>query len=721
MKKLVTMKSQRLTVLLALSFLLLLSFNSGIHSQTLRNPVLEYCTGTWCPWCPCGKNVVINDILPSIPNAIILAYHGGSDPFVNFDGAGIRTALEFSAYPTGSADRVTGIINYHDGSWFNWMVQRSLIPATVSIQLDKRGYNPVTREYVAQFEFTALEDLSGEFNYNIILIENGVVYPQSTNGTCTPGMSYLPDYHHKWLVRDMMTGVYGEPLINGEWKKDVVITKTLNRILPPVSAPAPDIDRDSCKVVVLVNRNGRPLNSNAEIQQAEQWPMVSGDYKATISTAENEIFGSTTAPTALNAVVKNIGVLADTFHVNVTFNGPDGWSKTYTTMNGTFPLSHVDEFILQAGDSTEINIELNANGIPGVGYADLDFSTVNFSAGSTSWKFVTYGLEVLVVDDEENQHENFAVEALNLTGKNFGVVSSRLVSAAIEAINTFDIIFWMCAAAEPTLTLEEQNVIKTFLDKGGKLYLSGVDIAYELGDPTSPAYSDNSLNFLTNYLHATYVKRDYNVTILEKIEGDIITGGIGFFGLRGGTGGSTINPLNNDYPNQILPADTNAHAIFQYYPKTNDYPAIRANHFGTEGNGKIVFTTFGFESISKTPERNMFAQKIIDWMSLPTGLPDAASSTIPDHFELKQNYPNPFNPETYIGYILPEKNDVRLNIYNQLGQIVRTLINVKQEAGQYEVRWDGNNDQGLPVVSGVYFYRIQAGNFAAVKKLVLLR
>ena len=90
-------------------------------------------------------------------------------------------------------------------------------------------------------------------------------------------------------------------------------------------------------------------------------------------------------------------------------------------------------------------------------------------------------------------------------------------------------------------------------------------------------------------------------------------------------------------------------------------------------------------------------------------------------FELAQNYPNPFNPETTIRYQLPQSSDVQLTIYNTLGQAVRTLVNAQQPAGIYQVEWDGNNAQGMPVSSGIYIYQLTAGSFKEVRKMLLVR
>ena len=96
--------------------------------------------------------------------------------------------------------------------------------------------------------------------------------------------------------------------------------------------------------------------------------------------------------------------------------------------------------------------------------------------------------------------------------------------------------------------------------------------------------------------------------------------------------------------------------------------------------------------------------------------------TTPTEFALLQNFPNPFNPETTIGYELAESADVTLQIYNVVGQVVRTLMTAEpQSVGRYQVRWDGMDDRGMPVSSGIYFYQISAGKFQDVRKLMLLK
>jgi hypothetical protein len=95
---------------------------------------------------------------------------------------------------------------------------------------------------------------------------------------------------------------------------------------------------------------------------------------------------------------------------------------------------------------------------------------------------------------------------------------------------------------------------------------------------------------------------------------------------------------------------------------------------------------------------------------------------IPESYELSQNYPNPFNPTTNIRFALPEKGDVKLTIYNMLGQKVRTLVKTKMDAGYYKVAWNGKSDAGMNVASGMYFYKIDVNNkFIKTKKMIMLK
>jgi hypothetical protein len=90
-------------------------------------------------------------------------------------------------------------------------------------------------------------------------------------------------------------------------------------------------------------------------------------------------------------------------------------------------------------------------------------------------------------------------------------------------------------------------------------------------------------------------------------------------------------------------------------------------------------------------------------------------------YYLHQNYPNPFNPSTVIKYDLLESEKVELRIYNVLGQEVRTLVNELQEKGNKRVTWNGLDNLNRKVSTGIYFYKITAGSWSEVKKMILMK
>ncbi|RMF57763.1 MAG: choice-of-anchor B family protein [Calditrichaeota bacterium] len=103
----------------------------------------------------------------------------------------------------------------------------------------------------------------------------------------------------------------------------------------------------------------------------------------------------------------------------------------------------------------------------------------------------------------------------------------------------------------------------------------------------------------------------------------------------------------------------------------------------------------------------------------PTDITQAPG--VPSTFSVSPNYPNPFNPVTTISYQIPQTSPVKLAVYDMNGKLVKVLVDQQQAAGNYQVQWDGVNQQGQPVVSGVYFYTFRAGQYTQTRKMVLLK
>jgi hypothetical protein len=128
---------------------------------------------------------------------------------------------------------------------------------------------------------------------------------------------------------------------------------------------------------------------------------------------------------------------------------------------------------------------------------------------------------------------------------------------------------------------------------------------------------------------------------------------------------------------------------------------------------EVLKTLFGY--IDELPLYEL-QTAVIDTIESEEATPD-----LPTRFEVHQNYPNPFNPYTTIEYALTEEAHVMVEVFNVLGQRIRLLVNETQPAQDHEVVWDGTDDGGQRVSSGLYFYRVTAGNFMDKKKMLLLK
>jgi type IX secretion system substrate protein len=133
----------------------------------------------------------------------------------------------------------------------------------------------------------------------------------------------------------------------------------------------------------------------------------------------------------------------------------------------------------------------------------------------------------------------------------------------------------------------------------------------------------------------------------------------------------------------------------------------------TTGAGSLIFS-----STNNSPSTNRI--HIVPHEELPPSPPSretaSGNSLLPSEYSLDQNYPNPFNPSTIIRYSLPVESHVLLTIYDVLGREVATILDGIQDPGFKSVRWDAS-----AAASGIYFYRLKAGEFTSVKKLLLLR
>jgi Secretion system C-terminal sorting domain len=154
--------------------------------------------------------------------------------------------------------------------------------------------------------------------------------------------------------------------------------------------------------------------------------------------------------------------------------------------------------------------------------------------------------------------------------------------------------------------------------------------------------------------------------------------------------------------------------------ETIQWSVISSGSVITTSQNNVIESIAGQPIVDKTSDSNNdiltgFFSNPVDQSTNVTGI-NEKKPLVGKDFKLFQNYPNPFNPVTTINYSIPQPGYVSLKVYDELGRKVAILVDGNKEAGNYEVQFDGS-----ALASGIYFYKIQAGNFQQVKKLILLK
>jgi hypothetical protein len=381
------------------------------------------------------------------------------------------------------------------------------------------------------------------------------------------------------------------------------------------------------------------------------------------------------------------------------------------------------------------------------------------------------GAEVNIVDisDEDNPALVGSYNNTSGAGANAQVVDTFLYLAAglggLEIINVSDpanpTLVGACAVGSGTVDVAV---------RGNYAYLASTlgFWVWEVSDPANPRLVDNLSTYYT--VHELGLYGDY--IYISEVKPDCSSSTIEIFNIS--------DPENPFYVNRFRATPDSYHqqtyisgdylyslgawgAVFYIHyladnpedPQYINYFYAFANHAdlatdltawgdyvllagGYEGTVQIVNvsdpTAPYWAGLYNTPgtAEGLFADSdhvyVADWGSLiilkhqiPTDADDP-NPVLPEEFALRQNYPNPFNPATTIEFILPRRSEVRLTIYNLLGQEVTTLVDGVESAGYHAVQWDGRDSHGQSVAGGIYFYRINTGgNLFKTKKMLLLK
>lgn len=305
--------------------------------------------------------------------------------------------------------------------------------------------------------------------------------------------------------------------------------------------------------------------------------------------------------------------------------------------------------------------------------------------------------------------------------------SSRVQSVSQQLVGVYRKIVWDTGdldiglgdgSGTPEKT-DDYQMLDDFLNQltnPGGVYISGDDAGQVLASYAGTGAVTFRTTYLTYNLITGNAAPTYGIapTGVPRVGGCYTDSFIIFAGC----------PLINDF-DVFEPTGTTTMEIGYGTPATTN-GAVIANQV-VNGNGAtvgVVLSGFSFIYIKDNDtdgvsDRAQFLHDTLTWLGNVVNDPTAAGPALKN--SLSQNYPNPFNPQTTIAFSIKDRSLVSLKVYNVAGQLVRTLANNEFPAGAHTKVWDGRNDAGQPVSSGVYFYKLISNSFSQTKKMVLLK
>jgi len=279
------------------------------------------------------------------------------------------------------------------------------------------------------------------------------------------------------------------------------------------------------------------------------------------------------------------------------------------------------------------------------------------------------------------------------------------------------VLFGWGVTSIPMTDEEDYAGYKTFLDNGGNLLF--VDMDYFYAHTSAADLTFSAGDFAYDYLGV-------GTGTSDPSSGGVGTSDVELLGVAGNDLTSnwesdTYGPIeytasDGDWPNWGDYASANGNATTVFNGSESGEGMGVAYHNTTSGS-YTLFLPFAAE-MAPDAEFDSLMANFIAW-SAPTAIGDETG--VPLTFNLDQNYPNPFNPTTQIHYAIPEAGQVTLTVYDLKGNVVKTLVNGKQAANRYTVEWNGTNDLGHKVASGVYLYRLNTDTKVSTKKMTLIR
>jgi thiol-disulfide isomerase/thioredoxin len=653
-----------------------------------RTVLAEMFGGTWCGYCPTAQAALtILEAEYSRTEFIPIYYHiGGADPYRQSEGEARAGYYGVGGVPHVRFDGVqqaVGVLSTAEltADWYRGIIDSRLaVPTPITIDsqgiigMDGNGTVTARIEAVDAVPYTSLR-------VQFVLYENGLVYN---------------DKDYDWTMRDML----GPESITLTGPPDYVEVTRDFSFDPGAWDPA------SMKLVVFVEDTSLKEIVNAQIMQDPyDVEFITQNY-----AQEIDYWGEATFVT----VLKNAGSVVDTVTTDIEhIELPEGvaawdWFAIYCDTDGICYFGSHD-WVMAPGQEESLFVHVTdyLGNVQGRAVTELTATSAHHRATSASEIFGTFVdlPSILTIDDDMGDTlEVYLANALADTGYPSMVWDADARGRPNPALlESFWAVFWTTANRSATYITpyDEQNMCD-YLDQGGNLFLASMD--YLSSRILTPV-------FVSDYLRIDGWSSNVGGFSVSGVGGDIISDGM-TLGLTGG-------PFGNDRIDGI----TLAAGASEVFDSMGNARGLRVED--PVAGSKVVFTSFPFENIkvvnpAPSNQRGV-VRRVIEYFMIETGVDEGLEPEFTE-LALRQNFPNPFNPTTTLSFSVPAgAGRVELSILNVNGRVVRTLVDGAVEPGLQSKVWDGTDDRGEAVASGVYFVRLAADGKVETRKMTLLK
>ncbi len=676
--------------------------NFVVSTPQHKNIVLEEYTGIHCGYCPDG-HLRAEQLATDFPDRIVLVnVHAGSfatpaagEPdFRTIYGEALATEMGVSGYPSGTVNRhifpeLESVPALSRSAWYYAALQKMPELSPINVGFESM-FDTATNELTVNVEMYFTGAVTGDCFLQVALLENHVFGYQSdyTNGT-------QQNYDHKHILRDLLTGQWGMQITPGA--VGTYVTQTIT------STVDPSFDINNCDLAVYVSE------SHFEVYTGVMSTAVDGFHDGSTSL----YIGTVQEPVSA-ALLGADGQGSDfSFEFGSAIAGDEDFDITLSSDNapadwaGTFEIggaSYASQTTYTINNATAEDLLINVVPGPTPAFAKyvLEIKSVTYPTADSRIVevYVMSGVTDLIVTgsgnwgdgNSYNFEQDFHDGLSHANNTAFAQVGADLLKVSNDEgiLSVVNNIYLNIGWKFPSLQETEATVLKSYLDNGGNVFISGQDIAWDImsGDGYG---GPEAQSFFTNYLNAGYANdgssanSQFNAVSTDPIFGDIAN--------------TTLSDIfgGNMYPDQLTPLN-GAEAIFTY----NTAAKIGGLRY-TDGNYKVVYIGVDIAMIDDAAVRKEILKRSHDWFY---NLLDSKETTLDNSISI---FPNPSN------------GIVNVQIENTSGNFTVEVMDI---TGKLMQTVNTNASRTIDISSyqaGIYFVRVSTDTASQTKRIELIK